>query len=65
VEFSPAPSRPPGVNTPGKVSIHGITISAAKRYPLANTARARDRTMENWANSSTAVIKSVTNSAVA
>src|ERR1700746_1574207 len=32
---SPAPSRPPGVNTPGKVSNHGMTMSPAKRYPLA------------------------------
>jgi hypothetical protein len=24
----PAPSKPPGVNTPGKVNIQGMTISA-------------------------------------
>jgi hypothetical protein len=52
------------VNTPGKVSSHGITINAVKRYPLAITRSARERRMENWANSSTAVIKSITNSAV-
>jgi hypothetical protein len=35
----------------------GSTISAAMRYPLANTARAHDRRIENWANNGTAVIK--------
>src|SRR5262249_61880178 len=55
---SPAPSRPPGAKTPGKVTNHGITISAVKRYPLAIARRARERRMANWLNSRTAVIKS-------
>jgi len=53
------------VKTPGKVSVHGIKMSAVKRYPLAITSRARERRIENWANSRTAVIKSLTNIAVA
>jgi hypothetical protein len=62
---SPAPSRPPGANTPGNVSIHGINISAVKRYPLDIARSARERAMENCANSKTAVIESFTKMAVA
>src|SRR5262245_13783192 len=62
---SPAPSRPPGVNTPGKVSSHGMTMSAAKRYPLAIAREARERRTANWLNSRTAVSKSFTKIAVA
>jgi hypothetical protein len=40
-------------------------MSAVKRYPLAITRRARERRMENWANSRTAVIESLTSMAVA
>jgi hypothetical protein len=65
VVCSPAPSKPPDVNTPGKVSIHGIAISAVYRYPLAIAKSARDRSIENWAKSSAAVSKSVTKIAVA
>ncbi len=38
---------PPATNTPGKVRIQGIRMSAAKRYPLAITRIARERRMEN------------------
>src|ERR1700720_3551343 len=48
-----------------EVSIHGICISAAKRYPLEITRSARERRMENCANSKTAVIESITSIAVA
>src|SRR5262249_15249128 len=37
---SPAPNRPPGVNTPGKVSIHGISMSPVNRYPIEIARRA-------------------------
>jgi len=57
--------QPPGVKAPGKVSSHGIRINAVKRYPLAIAREARERKMENWANSRTAVIESFTNIAVA
>ncbi len=53
------------MKTPGKVSIHGITMSAVKRYPLEIARSARERKMENWANSRIAVIESITNIAVA
>jgi hypothetical protein len=39
--------------------------SAVNRYPLAITRSARERRIENWAKSSTAVIASVTNIAMA
>ena len=42
-----------------------MRISAVKRYPLAITRMARERRMENWANSKIAVIESHTNIAVA
>jgi hypothetical protein len=42
-----------------------MTRSEVKRYPLAITRRARERRMENWANSRTAVIASVTDIAAA
>ena len=38
--------------------------SAVKRYPLAITRMARERTIENWAYRRIAVIRSVTNIAV-
>jgi hypothetical protein len=62
---SPAPSRPAGTNRPGKVSVLAMTTSAVKTYPLAIARRARERKMENWANSRTAVIESFTKLAVA
>ena len=40
-------------------------MSAVKRYPFAITRVARERRMENWANSRIAVIESHTNIAVA
>jgi hypothetical protein len=33
---------------PGKVSVHGIKMSAVKRYPFEIARRARERRMENW-----------------
>jgi len=65
VLFGPVPRRPLGANTPGKLNSHEINTSAVKRYPFAITRRARERRMENWANSRTAVIESVTNIAAA
>src|SRR4029450_9114222 len=64
VVCSPAPSRPPGANTPGKVSNHGMTMSPAKRYPFAIAREARERRIANWLNSRTAAMKFFTKIAV-
>jgi hypothetical protein len=43
--LEPGAKQPPGANTLGKVSTHGMTTNAVKRYPLAITSSARDRKM--------------------
>jgi hypothetical protein len=65
VLWTPAFNRPAGANTPGKVSSHGTTMRALNRYPLDSARSARERRIENCANSRIAVIASIRNVAVA
>ena len=59
VVCGPEPISPPGANSPGNDSAWATTMPAVNRYPHASTSRARERRIENWANSSAAVISSL------